>query len=304
MNKTAPVLGAKRLKAAHSAGFQNRKTPILAQKSGVIEYYGYRDYDAASGRWTARDPIAEQGGLNLYGMVGNDAVGDIDYLGMWIGWTHKKITSDALQEKLFKGSYQGTSYHFQFDREMLGSVIDGNLKTDSDKTTKNEQEYHFCWPTKKSKTSEEAVKDYKDTLDVITKKYYTILSARSIQKSDCVEALTHIGTLTHMWQDYFGHGRQSDGVLGKSTKNPHDIANVPSSFASYGFKGNHGGLFRILNPGSRLEPGDRAKDNAERRNDSVMFTYQTTSKLISKWFEKCACHYWNMHKVRPAKPGK
>jgi len=272
MQRSAPAVGARR-----------RKTPILRLKSGVIEYYGYRDYDPETGRWTARDPIAEQGGLNLYGMVGNDAVGDIDYLG---------------------GSYQGTSYHFQFDREMLGSVIDGNLKTDSDKTTKNEQEYHFCWPTKKSKTSEEAVKDYKDTLDVITKKYYTILSARSIQKSDCVEALTHIGTLTHMWQDYFGHGRQSDGVLGKSTKNPHDIANVPSSFASYGFKGNHGGLFRILNPGSRLEPGDRAKDNAERRNDSVMFTYQTTSKLISKWFEKCACHYWNMHKVRPAKPGK
>jgi len=82
MNKTAPAVGAKRLKAAHSAGFQNRKTAILAQKSGVIEYYGYRDYDAQTGRWSARDPIAEQGGLNLYEFVENDGVGKKDTLGL------------------------------------------------------------------------------------------------------------------------------------------------------------------------------------------------------------------------------
>jgi len=81
MNKTAPAVGAKRLKAAHSAGFRNRKTTILAQKSGVIEYYADRDYDAASGRWSARDPIGEEGGLNLYGMVGNAPTGRVDLLG-------------------------------------------------------------------------------------------------------------------------------------------------------------------------------------------------------------------------------
>jgi len=63
------------------------KSPILRPKSGVVEYYGYRDYDAQTGRWTARDPIAEQGGLNLYGMVGNDAVRRVDVLGKeWGGW--------------------------------------------------------------------------------------------------------------------------------------------------------------------------------------------------------------------------
>ena len=37
----------------------------------------------ASGRtyWPSRDPIEEEGGINLYGMVGNDAVGEIDILG-------------------------------------------------------------------------------------------------------------------------------------------------------------------------------------------------------------------------------
>jgi len=37
----------------------------------------------ASGRtyWPSRDPIGERGGVNLYGMVGNSAVGNTDYLG-------------------------------------------------------------------------------------------------------------------------------------------------------------------------------------------------------------------------------
>ena len=45
-------------------------------------YYGYRYYDPLSGRWPSRDPIEEDGGLNLYSMVGNDTVNSWDYLGM------------------------------------------------------------------------------------------------------------------------------------------------------------------------------------------------------------------------------
>jgi len=285
-------------KTPRSPGAQRRKTPILRPKSGVVEYYGYRDYDAQTGRWTARDPIAEQGGLNLYGMVGNDSILRYDYLGMWLGSTHKKITREAIQASKFSGSHKGISYDFFFDRDMISTVIEGNLKTDSDRATKNEQEYHFCWPTRKSKTSKAAANEYSEKLKEITKFYYTILTTKNIEKTDCGEALTKLGTLTHMWQDYFGHGRQSDTALGKSTKNPHDITNVPSSFENYGFNGNHGGLFRILNPGSRLEPGDRAEDTVERRRDSVNFTYQSTRKIISKWFEKCACHHWNMDSVQ------
>jgi RHS repeat-associated protein len=46
-------------------------------------YYGYRFYDAARGRWINRDPIAEKGGENLYGMVKNNPTSWIDMLGMW-----------------------------------------------------------------------------------------------------------------------------------------------------------------------------------------------------------------------------
>ena len=42
----------------------------------------YRAYDPALGRWPSRDPIGEEGGLNLYGFVGNDAANGLDILGL------------------------------------------------------------------------------------------------------------------------------------------------------------------------------------------------------------------------------
>src|SRR5574344_1919734 len=48
-----------------------------------LVYYGYRYYSPALGRWLSRDPIEEQGGLNLYGFVNNDPVNSHDMLGLW-----------------------------------------------------------------------------------------------------------------------------------------------------------------------------------------------------------------------------
>lgn len=45
-------------------------------------YYGYRYYDPLTGRWPSRDPIEEEGGVNLYGFVGNDAVDIVDLFGL------------------------------------------------------------------------------------------------------------------------------------------------------------------------------------------------------------------------------
>ena len=47
-------------------------------------YYGYRWYDAQNGRWVSRDPIEESGGVNLYGFVGNDGVGEFDRFGLFL----------------------------------------------------------------------------------------------------------------------------------------------------------------------------------------------------------------------------
>jgi uncharacterized protein RhaS with RHS repeats len=56
-------------------------------------YYGYRWYDPLTGRWPSRDPIGEEGGLNLYGFVGNNGVAKFDRLGLdWMEYTGEKLT--------------------------------------------------------------------------------------------------------------------------------------------------------------------------------------------------------------------
>ena len=44
-------------------------------------YYGYRYYDPEPGRWLNRDPIGEDGGVNVYAFVGNNGVNSYDILG-------------------------------------------------------------------------------------------------------------------------------------------------------------------------------------------------------------------------------
>lgn len=49
-----------------------------SRRATVVPEYGYRYYAPDRGKWICRDPIGERGGINLYGMVGNDSVNLID----------------------------------------------------------------------------------------------------------------------------------------------------------------------------------------------------------------------------------
>ena len=51
------------------------------RENGMIAYQR-RFYRPDLGRWLNRDPIEEEGGLNLYGFCGNNAVGKCDCLGL------------------------------------------------------------------------------------------------------------------------------------------------------------------------------------------------------------------------------
>jgi RHS repeat-associated protein len=58
---------------------------FLDTDSGLYNY-GYRYLHPELGRWISRDPIAEKGGMNLYGFVRNDPVATLDALGLMFGW--------------------------------------------------------------------------------------------------------------------------------------------------------------------------------------------------------------------------
>jgi len=75
-----------------------------------LYYYGRRFYDPVLGRWINRDPIEEDGGLNLYAFCKNDPINKYDYLGLLEQFTlklncnqyemlmHRTVTTNATSE--------------------------------------------------------------------------------------------------------------------------------------------------------------------------------------------------------------
>ena len=66
-----------------------------------LVYYGFRYHNTSTGRWNGRDPLREQGGVNLYGFTRNDPVGRIDNLGLdglgTVGTANPQNTAPAVE---------------------------------------------------------------------------------------------------------------------------------------------------------------------------------------------------------------
>ena len=62
--------------------FRHRFSTKYYDSETGLYYYGYRFYSPALMRWLNRDPIEEEGGLNLYGFCGNMTFMYVDVLGL------------------------------------------------------------------------------------------------------------------------------------------------------------------------------------------------------------------------------
>ena len=56
-----------------------------------LVYYNFRHYSPSLGRFLSRDPIQEQGGLNLYAFVGNSLLWGFDILGKKVYWASRDL---------------------------------------------------------------------------------------------------------------------------------------------------------------------------------------------------------------------
>ena len=65
---------------ANDAAFRF-STKFTDAETGLC-YYGFRYYSPQTGRWQSRDPIEEQGGYNLFGIVSNNLINRVDCLAL------------------------------------------------------------------------------------------------------------------------------------------------------------------------------------------------------------------------------
>jgi RHS repeat-associated protein len=65
-------------------------------------YYGYRYNKPSTGTWPNRDPLGEEGGVNLYGFIGNNPVNQFDELGLmkWADVVAKQKEVEAQVSKI------------------------------------------------------------------------------------------------------------------------------------------------------------------------------------------------------------
>ena len=82
--------------------------------------FGYRDYDAYTGKWTAKDPIGFDGGdSNLYGYILQDPVNFVDIHGLKGGPLSELIPTDTFLQDF-------TSLPFVPDGSAYGSQVNSN----------------------------------------------------------------------------------------------------------------------------------------------------------------------------------
>jgi len=67
-------------------------------------YYGYRYYDAATGRWINRDPLGEMGGINLYSFIDNNTVNIYDFKGLLAGDEIQKQCTKFAEEDVYQSA--------------------------------------------------------------------------------------------------------------------------------------------------------------------------------------------------------
>ena len=87
-----------------ASAFAHRFSTKPLDPETSLYYYGYRFYAPVLGRWMNRDPIEENGDVNVYCSCRNNPVGNIDRLGMFtvIGQCGKYTTQqivNAIQEQ-------------------------------------------------------------------------------------------------------------------------------------------------------------------------------------------------------------
>lgn len=104
-------------------------TKFTDAETGLV-YYGLRYYSPSLGRFINRDPIEEEGGINLYGFVGNDPINNVDRVGLLVfnRWIFRSLGFGGYEDKpteLPPITVEGTRAYGSTKEEIIDSLNRG-----------------------------------------------------------------------------------------------------------------------------------------------------------------------------------
>jgi len=99
-------------------------TPKTHVPGSPVKERGHRFYNSVFGRWTARDPLGERGGRNLYGFVAKSPINKYDVLGLWSPFWCKDECAGAGARSNFKAKKFVMGPISPTDQALLDGVID------------------------------------------------------------------------------------------------------------------------------------------------------------------------------------
>jgi RHS repeat-associated protein len=275
-----------------------------------LMYYNHRSYNPHDGRWLSKDPYVESPDVNGYIMCRNSLIDLIDVLGLWWPMEHEEFVREAMDK--IRGDLPCLKDDAIYNT-VVKRVVEGNAHMDALKPYKNPDAnnlpLHYnramCQDYNKAKEIyREGLKQRRDNI-----------SSNDLgTEAKCYEALEQMGQLTHMLQDYYGHGVDESyvyqgskisagfggvmflttewaGKIGNSYGNPDSCENQmkPSSYSRWYLGSEHGSLFDG-------EPAWRAPDTSARRNSSIEVSVNELLLHMKSWCNKC-CPQSNLQQL-------
>lgn len=255
--------------------------------------------------WPSRDPIEEEGGLNLYGFVENDPIGSIDPHGLWKVPDHETMTANAFSLALGPAGLSAYIRYPVYGR-ILTRIKDGNATQDSRHLADARRHYSIrvflsgnpplTDPSRQTLDS--------DFVTYLTEEYDNRFSTylSNPGERNCKKALKSLGRLSHTWQDFYSHAIRKDGLGRQNSTGGSENSNfrgwsafsegvtgssdsrgsfVPCSYRPSRPALEHPPLAEPLLSGSR--------EYWARRYAARSYTATKYQTLLREWWDACEC---------------
>jgi len=114
-------------------------TQYTDRETGLV-YYGLRYYSPKHGRFINRDPIEENGGINLYNFVGNSPANGWDMLGMSNWQNSSEVVQNLIYEQIVRAQRYGSTTVLPNPMESFDGQSWASAKADRDDFDRRKEE--------------------------------------------------------------------------------------------------------------------------------------------------------------------